>query len=67
MLAMEQSSPPRIPPLRSVQAALVLIAAPGTAVLIWFFVQQVIRPVRCCMPASGAWERMISGFAFWSR
>ena len=45
VLAMEQSYAANTNLLRSVQAALVLMAALGTAVLIWFFMQQVIRPV----------------------
>jgi len=45
VLAMEQSYAANTNLLRSVQALLVLMAALGTAVLIWFFMQQVIRPV----------------------
>lgn len=45
VLAMERSYAANTNLLRSVQAALVLMAALGTAVLIWFFINQVIRPV----------------------
>ena len=45
VLAMEQSYAANTNLLRSVQAALVLMAALGTAVLVWFFMHQVIRPV----------------------
>ncbi|MGV0949693.1 MAG: type IV pili methyl-accepting chemotaxis transducer N-terminal domain-containing protein [Azonexus sp.] len=45
VLAMEHSYAANTNLLRSVQAALVLLAALGTAILIWFFMQQVIRPV----------------------
>ncbi|MBN8464542.1 MAG: type IV pili methyl-accepting chemotaxis transducer N-terminal domain-containing protein, partial [Dechloromonas sp.] len=45
VLAMEQSYAANTNLLRSVQAALVLMAVLGTVVLFWFFRQQVIRPV----------------------
>jgi len=45
VLAMERSYAANTNLLRSVQAALVLMAALGTALLIWFFMHQVIRPV----------------------
>ena len=45
VLAMEQSYAANTNLLRSVQAALVLMAALGTVILIWFFMHQVIRPV----------------------
>jgi two-component system nitrate/nitrite sensor histidine kinase NarX len=45
VLAMEHSYAANTRLLRSVQAALVMIAALGTVFLIWFFMAQVIRPV----------------------
>ena len=45
VLAMEHSYTENTRLLRTVQAALVLMAALGTVLLIWFFMQQVIRPV----------------------
>ena len=45
VMAMEHSYAANTNLLRSVQAALVLLAALGTAFLIWFLMAQVIRPV----------------------
>ena len=45
VLAMEYSYAANTNLLRSVQAALVLLAAVGTVFLVWFFMAQVIRPV----------------------
>ena len=45
VLAMEYSYAANTNLLRSVQAALILLAALGTVFLIWFFMAQVIRPV----------------------
>jgi len=45
VLAMEHSYAANTNLLRSVQAALVMLAALGTVLMIWFFMAQVIRPV----------------------